>query len=493
MSGQPHILGPDLGNRNLDGLQSFMDTEAVVEGALYDTMVESKILSKSSHRSSVAACLVEGVYSREEERQQCCHGGDLASSAWWESFGFQLNQVLIDEKDKSIFGAVYELKLWSQAQAGKPQPPKLVIAFRGTLIEKMSWLQDFRLDRHIVQNTLHNSNRVLDGLQVVHTAVSKVGAENVWLAGHSLGSSIALLVGRNMVKMGYYLKTYLFNPPFVSLPTQLIKYPKLQEGIRLFHTAFKTGMAVTMTQREDRRRNWTACGAEFSTVHGGECDGKDCMPSHLIPSAYLTINLNGSKRDAHNLSQWWHPHLKLHHKLYQVSIWSKDSFRGRALQQQRLSFSVKKDLPSSNRRSISFSINSNRSLVYFFDNASITAATVTGWCVIASFILKLNCGGVALRLTTQRKSIEVVESVGVAGKSDPKQTAKYFRLEVSSANGIRRVNEQVWNPWEQYTELFIVFYNFIVLGTTTHRGDGHSGFDDGADKMNPFSELRVLD
>nr|GMD22557.1 uncharacterized protein LOC109192561 [Ipomoea batatas] len=37
--------------------------------------------------------------------------------------------------------------------------------------------------------------------------------------------------------------------------------------------------------------------------------------------------------------------------------------------------------------------------------------------------------GVALRLTTQRKSIEVVESVGVAGKSDPKQTAKYFRLE----------------------------------------------------------------
>nr|GMD16931.1 5'-nucleotidase SurE-like [Ipomoea batatas] len=39
--------------------------------------------------------------------------------------------------------------------------------------------------------------------------------------------------------------------------------------------------------------------------------------------------------------------------------------------------------------------------------------------------------GVALRLTTQRKSIEVVESVGVAGKSDPKQTAKYFRLEMA--------------------------------------------------------------
>ncbi|XP_031102871.1 protein SYS1 homolog [Ipomoea triloba] len=30
---------------------------------------------------------------------------------------------------------------------------------------------------------------------------------------------------------------------------------------------------------------------------------------------------------------------------------------------------------------------SRMSLVYFFDYASITAATVTGWCVIASFIL----------------------------------------------------------------------------------------------------------
>nr|GMC88427.1 5'-nucleotidase surE [Ipomoea batatas]GMD23272.1 5'-nucleotidase surE [Ipomoea batatas] len=135
------------------------------------------------------------------------------------------------------------------------------------------------------------------------------------------------------------------------------------------------------------------------------------------------------------------------------------------------------------------------SLVYFFDNASITAATVTGWksnenqesdfkdaasvCLplitaairdiekdvfpkfcslnveiptspLAEMLLLLFCNeqssrlgnghqflvypkgrGVALRLTTQRKSIEVVESVGVAGKSDPKQTAKYFRLEMA--------------------------------------------------------------
>nr|GMC57657.1 5'-nucleotidase SurE-like [Ipomoea batatas] len=38
-------------------------------------------------------------------------------------------------------------------------------------------------------------------------------------------------------------------------------------------------------------------------------------------------------------------------------------------------------------------------------------------------------GRVLRRLTTQWKSIDVVESVGVAGKSDPKRTVKYFRLE----------------------------------------------------------------
>lgn len=30
---------------------------------------------------------------------------------------------------------------------------------------------------------------------------------------------------------------------------------------------------------------------------------------------------------------------------------------------------------------------SRMSLVYFFDYATVTASTVTGWCVIASFIL----------------------------------------------------------------------------------------------------------
>nr|GMC96417.1 hypothetical protein Iba_chr05cCG17890 [Ipomoea batatas] len=60
MSRQPHILGPDLGNRSMDDLQSVKDTVAVVEGVLDDMAVESKILTwfnwkpKDSHQAEEA-------------------------------------------------------------------------------------------------------------------------------------------------------------------------------------------------------------------------------------------------------------------------------------------------------------------------------------------------------------------------------------------------------------------------------------------------------
>ncbi|OIT28368.1 PREDICTED: uncharacterized protein LOC109212736 [Nicotiana attenuata] len=41
-----------------------------------------------------------------------------------------------------------------------------------------------------------------------------------------------------------------------------------------------------------------------------------------------------------------------------------------------------------------------------------------------------SAAGAARKLATQRKNIEVVESVGVAGKSDPDRKVKYFRLEL---------------------------------------------------------------
>ncbi|XP_031095312.1 GDSL esterase/lipase At4g10955-like [Ipomoea triloba] len=167
--------------------------------------------------------------------------------------------------------------------------------------------------------------------------------------------------------MGYHLETYLFNPPFVSLPTQLIKNPTLQEGIHLAHTVVKAGMAVAMSIANSKNKKITEDDEEFSVLipwipylfinpsdlicaeylqyfqhrermvaaGAGEiglfaarnsvrsmimsASGKDSAPSHLIPSAYLTINLNHSPDivAAHDLSQWWLPDLKLDYKLYQ--------------------------------------------------------------------------------------------------------------------------------------------------------------------------------
>ncbi|XP_019200446.1 PREDICTED: GDSL esterase/lipase At4g10955-like [Ipomoea nil] len=325
--------------------------------------------SNSSHRSSVAACLVQGAYNLERDRH--C-GGGAPDSSWWEFFGFQLRQVLVDQEDQTIFGAIYDLEFSPHISSkqhhlpsgggGGGSPPKHVIAFRGTLTKS-----DLRLDVQCIDNTLHNSSRAHVGFQAVQAVVSMAGAKDVWLAGHSLGSAIALLVGRNMVlKMGHHLETYLFNPPFVSLPVHIIKNEKLRHGLRLAHTVVKAGMAVAMSTvvhnkkiaEDDEaftllfpwipylfinpsdpicaeyldyfkdRETTVAAGAgeigRFAARNSVRsmimsASGKDSEPSHLIPSAYLTINLNHSPDlvAAHKLSQWWRPDLKLDYKLYQ--------------------------------------------------------------------------------------------------------------------------------------------------------------------------------
>ncbi|KAD4585888.1 hypothetical protein E3N88_23489 [Mikania micrantha] len=71
------------------------------------------------------------------------------------------------------------------------------------------------------------------------------GAENVWLAGHSLGASIAMLAGRELAKSGLYLETYLFSPPFNSVPIEnLIKNQTLKRVVRIWASIIKAGIAI---------------------------------------------------------------------------------------------------------------------------------------------------------------------------------------------------------------------------------------------------------
>ncbi|KAF5960063.1 hypothetical protein HYC85_001272 [Camellia sinensis] len=47
--------------------------------------------------------------------------------------------------------------------------------------------------------------------------------------------------------------------------------------------------------------------------------GRDSEPAHLIPSAYLTINLSPSEdfKKAHGIHQWWTPNMQCQFKLHQ--------------------------------------------------------------------------------------------------------------------------------------------------------------------------------
>ncbi|CAJ2650736.1 unnamed protein product [Trifolium pratense] len=312
------------------------------------------------HRKSVASSLVNGVYVLENDRQKQRKGPDSLACKWWEFFHFKLLHTLIDDVDSSIFGAIYEFK---------PQPsmyndtlhksPRYVIAFRGTTIKPESFLRDMELDLTILRHGLHLTSRAKIATEAVRkTVLDRVGGNGskIWLAGHSLGSSIALHAGKIMAKSD--IESFLFNPPFPSAPiNQIIKSKKLKQGIRFGGSVVKLGVGF-ITLDSDKRRSsndsfsalsgwipnlfvnpsdyicseyvayfehrskmkkygagWIekratqiSVGCEFMRAVGMESE-----PLHLIPSAILTVNLTRQKNriKAHGIDQWWKPNLQL--------------------------------------------------------------------------------------------------------------------------------------------------------------------------------------
>jgi hypothetical protein len=206
-------------------------------------------------------------------------------------------------------------------------------------------------------------------MHAVQERVAVAGVENVWLAGHSLGAAIAMAVGKKMVvndEKGYLLKTYLFNPPFVGIPIEmLINDEKLKQGIRFAGTCVKEILTNAVAgdlhhqqrhddsfaavsrwhpylfvnkndpicteyidyfrNREDMKQN----GAESERSAGkissimsllsSALVGGDLEAAHLLPSAHVTTN-TGKAPDvgqAHGIDQWWDRYLTSESKLYQ--------------------------------------------------------------------------------------------------------------------------------------------------------------------------------
>ncbi|KAI3508377.1 hypothetical protein L1887_23384 [Cichorium endivia] len=312
------------------------------------------------HRRSIAASLVQGVYLLERDRQR----GSIEQVAppWWERFHFQLNRVLVDESDLSYFGAIFELKYAHPVfYQSTPYPPRYVVAFRGTILRSSTRSDDMKLNMKCIFDTLEESSRFRTAFEAVWNTVTMVGPANVWVAGHSLGASIAMLAGKNMAKSRYQLETYLFNPPIISVPVEIIQNETLKHGVRIAGSLVKAGIATAANRyREDQGEDpfvvlseWTPylfvnpsdpiCAEyigyfehreKMEEIGVGRIEriatrhsigslvsgtmGRDSEPLHLLPTAYMTVNISPSEdfNRAHGIEQWWQNHFQWQSKLY---------------------------------------------------------------------------------------------------------------------------------------------------------------------------------
>lgn len=309
--------------------------------------------------------MVQGVYILERDRHENRQGSEALAPPWWKFFHFNLHRHLTDDADSSIFGAIYKFQPPPSASHNSPNESlHYVIAFRGTSKKGDSLSRDLQLDLHFVRNGLHRTSRFEIAIQAVRNTVAAAGNSPVWLAGHSLGSAMAMLAGKHMAKAGIFLEAFLFNPPFVSAPIEKIKHKKVKHGIRIASSFVTAGLAAAAKVKHQKNRlkeepfvalrDWVPClfvnpcdhicseyvgyfehrkkmeeigagGIErLATQHsiGGlvmSMIGKESdEPLHLIPSANMTVNLTPSRefKKDHGIHQWWRCDLNLQSKIY---------------------------------------------------------------------------------------------------------------------------------------------------------------------------------
>jgi hypothetical protein len=317
------------------------------------------------HRKSIAASLVQGVYVLEKDRQeQRNFGPNSLAFPWWTSFHFQLVDTLRD--GTSIFGAIFEyMPPPSIGHNPYHRSPRYVIAFRGTIKKPGSIFRDMKLNLQTAIHGLHRTSRSKIATETVRKMVESVGGNvsNIWLAGHSLGSSIALHAGKTMAKSGIFIESFLFNPPFLSPPiNQIINCEGMKHGIRIIGsivTATTVAIAVNLDMQSsyltsfatmsdwipslfvnpkdyicseyveyfEHRRKMEEIGAgsigKIATQNSivslmMSAFGKESEPLHLIPSAILTKNLTPQQsfKEAHGIQQWWKLDSYLESKFY---------------------------------------------------------------------------------------------------------------------------------------------------------------------------------
>lgn len=294
------------------------------------------------HRRCAMACLVKGTYVMENDRNKCREYNDAElAPAWWQAFGFARVFTFVNDSDPTevfTYGAVFKLVVPSPRH---PSAPEYVVAFRGTMLCHPKFMEELVQDFWVLFNALTDYTRFKRTYPEVDAFMTK--SDSVWLAGHSLGASMALVIGRNqMLEEGRNFPTFLFNPPHVS-PAPII----VEECKALVYTVsfmLKFGLANMMPGYHQRTKQLFQQLAPwvpelFVNPYDTICQGfidyfrqrqiiyeehprfaktaarvsyrdmlvsmfKDKVQPHLLPSASLSRSCTG-KEEAHNLHQWW--------------------------------------------------------------------------------------------------------------------------------------------------------------------------------------------
>jgi hypothetical protein len=320
----------------------------------------------NEHRRCITASLVKGTYVLESDRTKNRENTSHApASAWWEAFHFRkLPEYKFERARKCamweirrilggklfIYGAVFEYAPPDGVRR-HPSAPSHIVAFRGTMTRDPTVLSDMLQDFRILINKQHACGRFTNARENVQRLLREKpdnnGRGEIWLAGHSLGASVALDVGREMVtRKGCNLPTFLFNPPHVSA-APLVDAVMPEEAKRdLYISSYDLKGVLGMTVLRSHRKHMEELFQQLSPwvpnlyVHRKDiiCKGfidyfeqreqvqewstrvansaaatllyRDLLFRQqsewpqLLPCAVLWIS-NGD--DPHGLQQWWQP------------------------------------------------------------------------------------------------------------------------------------------------------------------------------------------
>ncbi|XP_051191856.1 GDSL esterase/lipase At4g10955 [Lolium perenne] len=300
------------------------------------------------HVRCVVACLVKGTGVMERDRIKCRTDTEALAPPWWESFGFIRHKVFKTESiinDHFTYGAIFQPREPSRC----PYAPKYVVAFRGTMLFHPKVLQDLMQDALVLFNALADNRRFKRTHVHVEELIGSNPVGSVWLAGHSLGASLALEIGRNiMLKKGVSVPTFLFNPPHVSPAPVINNLPEEHKTVlhtgsyavkfvlsnvvpghrkrtkKLFRQlapwvpelyvnpddAICLGYIDYFVQRERVYEKHPRFASTATRTSYRDILFFRTLRSHLLPSARLWTN-SRHKTGAHGLRQWWKPDSEL--------------------------------------------------------------------------------------------------------------------------------------------------------------------------------------